>query len=699
MKRRKNSRGHRPPLIRLVGLEAAVAVSGVAGSLTAVAAPGDLDPSYGDVGRYTSTTPTGAALWSVDVQPDDAVVFAGGVDYCYYDHCEVEDFTSRLLPAGTPDASFAAATLEDTVVYDTLLQGDGKVVAVGKARQPGGSFKLQAFRLRPDGSLDPEFGIGGVALISDGTSMLESGHSVIVDAAGRIVIAGSRGSSLLVARMLPNGVLDPSFGTGGVFVPAVPAIFYGDTLVRLASAGDAGYRVLANVRHGPDGVICAVLAVTQAGATDASFGVNGVATVPDPGDGRVTCSSIAVQADGRVLLGGTRAGRDGYVGRMLANGSMDGAFSAPAAVGELASVSAIALGSGGSLFVAGGNGSGLSGAVVVRLLADGTLDTLFGRAGSTQIDLPASRPSFPVIADMKVLDNDRLVVAGNGYGQSYYNPLKFVARLLGNGAAGGPGVLSLKSTHGIATEGGQATVAVSRIGGSAGAVAVTYRARDMDAAPSARSGLDYTASTDRLTWADGDNSDREFTIPIAADAVAEQPEFFEVLLESPEGGAGLGAYGTDVEVAGDGYPAGQFSFASGFAQTREGTQSSFTVQRDFYATGAVSVTVRVVGGTAEAGRDFGSPANPSAWQDVVLSWPDGDASPRLVVIPTSLDKRDENAETVILEIASPTGGAALGVNKQATLTIANTPAPDGGGGSFGWLGAFLLGLWGACRRR
>ncbi len=695
MQRRKTKA--KSPLIRLVGLEAAVAAAGVAGSLAAVAAPGDLDPSFGDVGRYTSTTPMGAALWSVDLQPDDAVVLAGGFGYCDY-YCDIQDFTSRLLPAGTPDASFAAATLKDTVVYDTLLQGDGKVVAVGRALQPDGNFQLQVFRLRPDGSLDPEFGIGGLVLIG-ATSMMVSGHSVIVDGEGRIVIAGSRGSSLLVARLLSNGVLDASFGTGGVFIPPAPGIDYGDPLVRIALAGDGGYRVLANARTGTASATCTVLAVTQAGVTDAAFGTNGLATVPETGGGRVTCSSFAVQPDGRVLLGGTRAGTAGYVGRMLSGGSMDGSYTASAATSRLASVSAIAQGSGGSLFVAGGEGSGLSGAVVVRLLADGTLDTLFGRAGATQIDLPANRASFPVIVDMKVVHDDMLVVAGNGYGQSYYNPLKFVARLLGNGAAGGPGVLGLKAARVVAPEGSPATVAVQRVGGSVGAVAVTYQTRDLDSDPPAMAGLDYTTSAGRLTWADGDTSDREIAIPIAADAVAELPEFFEVVLESPEGGAGLGAYGMDVEVAGDGFPAGQFSFATSFTETSEGAQASIIVQRDFYAIGAVSVTVRVAGGTAVPGKDFASPGSDSAWQDVVLSWPDGDTSARLVAFPTHPDKRDEKTETVIFELASPTGGAVLGANKQATVVISNMAKPGGGGGSFGWLGAILLGLWGAWRRR
>ena len=52
MKRRRKRR-QKSPLIRLVGLEAAAAAAGIAGS-PAMAAPGDLDPAFGDVGRQSS---------------------------------------------------------------------------------------------------------------------------------------------------------------------------------------------------------------------------------------------------------------------------------------------------------------------------------------------------------------------------------------------------------------------------------------------------------------------------------------------------------------------------------------------------------------------------------------------------------------------------------------------------------------------
>jgi uncharacterized delta-60 repeat protein len=639
------------------------------------------------------------------------VLFGGGGEYDYYGSYE-DYFVGRLLPNGTPDASFAAATLQNTAVYDTTLQPDGKVIGVGSAKQPDGRKKLLVFRLRSDGALDPDFGLGGLVVISDGSASREAGYSVVVDPDGRIVVAGQRDDSLLVARLTANGALDSGFGAGGIYL-GPEAI---GSSVRIARAAAGAYRVIASLAGGM-GWHCSVVGLTAAGVPDAAFGNAGLVTPQAPGGGSLGCSSLAVQPDGGIVLGGAVDHADGYVGRLLSNGAIDAGFDADVVPGRFKSVTAVAVGATGSIFVTGTDRAGFSGALVVRLLADGSLDTLFGQAGATSVDVKSRRASFSSINEMKVVDNDGLVVGGNTY--SYWSSGgAFVARLLGNAGGSSPGVVSLKRQRVIATEqDGRAVLSVHRTGGSDGAVAVTYSTHafpwtDANGASyspgdNATAGTDYVASTGRLTWADGDVGEREIVVPIASDAIAERPEWFEVVLESPEGGAGLGVFGAEVEIAGASYPVGDLTIEALSSAVSEGAQAGFYVWRNYYGQGAISVTVRVAaGGSATPGQDF-SNLGSNDWQDIVLTWADGETGPKYLPVLIANDGIVEEGESFTLELVSPTGGVALGNATQATVQIKVPPPPPsptvasggGGGGGFGWLGAVLFGLWGACRRR
>ena len=127
-------------------------------------------------------------------------------------------------------------------MYDTALQSDGKVVGVGRAQRPDGAFKAQVFRLLPNGSLDASFGLGGLVLVGDASSVTETGRSVLVEPDGRIVVAGARNGRLLVVRLLANGALDPAFGAGGVSVGSA----WSDK-ARVMRAPGGGYRVMASL--------------------------------------------------------------------------------------------------------------------------------------------------------------------------------------------------------------------------------------------------------------------------------------------------------------------------------------------------------------------------------------------------------------------------------------------------------------------
>jgi uncharacterized delta-60 repeat protein len=704
------------PLVRLVGLGprpraaraasrtpgsavlaasvAAVTVGGVALD-EAWSAPGDLDPTFADVGRK-SDFGYSSALQSLDVRNDESILFAGGADYdtyyCYYyGTCELVDTFGMLSALGVPEPAFVPPDLDDTVIYDAALQSDGRMVATGRARQPDGRQKPVVLRLMPDGALDPGFGAGGQVVISDGTDSFESGNSILVQGDGRIVVAGSSNSRVMAARLLANGTLDETFGTGGVF--RSNAALTTATPVRIGTVAGGGYRLTA---YGATSASCSILALTSNGAVDGGFGGGGVQPAPATEGDTIACNSLVVLPDGRLLLAGTRNFEEPYLARALPDGSIDATFVGEAALSSLRDVSALTVSqTTGRIFVAGQDPTGLSGATVVRLLADGTIDALFGQAGVSVVD-PELTYAWPAtVRDMQVRADDSLVVAGDVL------RTPFVARLVGDSGPGGPGVLGMTEYMVVGAEAaGEARVTVRRTGGSTGAVTVSYVTRARDGFPGSTPGQDYTAVTGTLSWADGDRSDREIVVPILANSLAEDFEYFEVALEDPEGGAGLGALASTVQIPADEYPAGRFRLHQLLPRVQEGASTTLHVTRENYSTGAVSVTVRVAGGTAQPGQDF----NPG-WTDVTLNWADGEQTTKTIALEFVEDGTRESAETVIFELVAPTGGAVLSESVQTTVSIEDarrSGSRDGGGGGLGPLGAMLLGMLATlrrCRRR
>jgi hypothetical protein len=432
-----------------------------------------------------------------------------------------------------------------------------------------------------------------------------------------------------------------------------------------------------------------VFGLTEAGARDGTFGTDGRA--PVPGGPYQTCSDFAVAADGAIVLGG----RGGFLARLLPSGAPDPAFATDVLPDRLTAVSAIRFGSGGRIFVAGNEPGGLGAATVVRLLADGTLDTLFGTGGTTQFVMKSYTPLPLELKDMKVIAGNALVLGG---GTAFYGTGGFVVRLLGDDAGSGPGIVTVGDSSTFVTEAdGQATVRVRRIGGTAGTVTVNY-ATQSPGGYDAVAGQDYTPVTGSLSWNDGESDDREITVPILADAAAEGQEMFQMVLESVEGGAGFGAKAGDIFIAGASYPNGSVSFEA-VGMVTEGASAQVYVGRNDYCVGAVSVTVHLAGGTAEPGVDFNA-QNGIGWSDVTLTWADGQCGTQSIYITTLADKTKEQDETMRLELVSPTGGAQLGVPAQTSVTIRDPiPLNRGGGGALGSLGAALLGLLATLRGR
>ena len=675
-------------------------------------APGDLDPTFGDMGRVDVGLGHIGPAFSVQALAGDKSLIAGGDiegfhihDGCEYSNCHADGFISQISPAGSLDLSMdtTVGKLGTIEVLDFALQTDGKVVAVGRTFNKTGSL-LTVFRLVPAGSLDPDFAHQGV--VQYGSDSIA--RSVMLDPSGAIVVGGSSSGKLIVLRLLANGSFDGSFGSSGVYIgPPISenpgSVPPSDRLhMHILRTASGEYRVNAdNLPTDPNQPsYCGVLALTADGTLNTAFGASGIAAPSSAAS--INCPSMASQSDGALLLAG-QEGDHAFVGRLLASGAPDPSFAASAVQANMTVVTAMAVDAADSILVAGLPKPGVSGALIMRLRASGLLDALFGDGGSTWIDLLSSTATGPAINDMSVLADGQVFAAGGELSTQGFGVQPLLIRLVGTAGTAGPGVIGvMQSPVVVKSQDQSAVVTVRRMGGATGSVSVTYGTADYTGAdaPPATSGTDYTPVTGQLTWADGDRSDRQITVPILTAGRVEEPKRFAVTLSNATGGAKFGTQQGAVEVATDGDRAGELGFAQPAitADAADGTVQ-IDVVRNYNSTGAISVTLTPVPGTATS-ADFS--ATP-----VTLSWADGAGGAQTAVIPIVKGNFSAGSpRSFTVDLSNPTNGAVLGPQAHELVTInASPPAPaqsaqpHGGGGAFDWLALLCLGWVRWLRRR
>ena len=206
---------------------------------------------------------------------------------------------------------------------------------------------------------------------------------------------------------------------------------------------------------------------------------------------------------------------------------------------------------------------------------------------------------------------------------------------------------------------GSMSLTVHRVGGS-GAIGVSYRTGLGTATP----GNDYAMTTGTLSWADGDFSDRTITVPILNDDLPEPTESLFVLLANPTGGATLGEkYFTGINIL-DNDPPQLFAFSSPtYSVTESGKLATITVTRTGGSAGTMSVDFATAAGTALAGKNRDYLATSGT-----LTFAPGEMS-KTMPITIIDDNVFEGDESLTVTLANPRGGAILGSNAAATLTI------------------------------
>lgn len=217
------------------------------------------------------------------------------------------------------------------------LQADGKMVMTGASMSLGGPVSLGVSRLNPDGSFDNSFGTSGISLIDVGGMTYQGGFEpeIVIQPDGKIVICGfGQGGAggdddMMVCRLLPNGSLDPAFGTGGMFY--ADFVGGGQPDVAYAITTDAAGNIYAcgSTRTGstPFTNDVAIIKLTPSGVLDPSFSGDGKQLLDISGSWDFGYG-IALRSDGKIIVTGySGLPADIFAIRLLPNGDYDLAFS------------------------------------------------------------------------------------------------------------------------------------------------------------------------------------------------------------------------------------------------------------------------------------------------------------------------------------------------------------------------------------
>ncbi len=351
-------------------------------SITINAQPGTLDQSFGNNG--TVITDGFATCYSAALQSGQRIVLGGSGGAGF--------LLARYLRDGQLDSSFGinGKVDADLGMYDEIssiaIQNDDKIVAAGyeytdffydEFGDAHYNMNFALARFLPNGIIDSSFGTNGKVITDFG--QYEWGYSVLIQPDGKIVMGGTIAppppyepiENFLVVRYLPDGNIDQSFGDQGKVITDV----YSKDILRTLELQKDGKIVAAGSTNKVGTSNSGKFALTRYlpdGSLDVSFG-NGGIVIDDFGKNDEEIRDLAIQPDDKIVATG------------FANANL-GFFNMTMAL---------------SIFN-----------------ADGSLDTLFGTSGKVTIKFTEG---ISRAESVTLQPNGKIVVAGEVFISDYQN--------------------------------------------------------------------------------------------------------------------------------------------------------------------------------------------------------------------------------------------------------------------------------------
>ena len=382
--------------------------------------PGTLDLSYGDNGyKLVDFGGTSNFCNGADIQ-DDQMLVLGGTSFN-----DTRDISfARLTSEGTLDVGFGSNGIITYVfggsneeLNNLLVQPDGFILGVGYTCNSDNCSMILT-RLTPIGLMDPTFSSDGMVVVDFGPAYESFGYDICLQDDGKILAVGSvrdlnYDNHCALCRLNPDGSMDNSFGTNGIVIMNFQSYdnYTNNVLIQ-------GEKILVGgVSYHEGDYYLNIARFGSTGLLDATFGNNGVVTA------ELTMESVVISARGemcldaedRILYGCYYTGDiiTGFaVYRFLADGEADLSFgdlgAAITVLEDNASISAITTQYDGKILA---GGSVPNGYALARYLPDGDPDPSFGTNGNGIV----YNYDLDRIYALDMQEDGLIMAAGNAY--------------------------------------------------------------------------------------------------------------------------------------------------------------------------------------------------------------------------------------------------------------------------------------------
>jgi uncharacterized delta-60 repeat protein len=332
------------------------------------------------------------AVVTVAVQTDQKIVLGGSFTSF---NSATSNRIARINTDGTFDTSFSFNAQLNEGVNAVALQADQKIVAVGRFTNQSGTVSNRIARFNADGTRDTAFTTAlGVAGLNN------EAYAVAIQADQRIVVGGdftnqSGTTSNRIGRLLTTGARDTTFTTniGTGFNGRVSAI---------AVQADAKIVVAGNFTTHNAVVSNRIGRLETTGLRDTAF----TTAIGTGFNGAIL--ALAVQSDGKILVGGDftthNAVTSNRIARLNTDGTRDTTFTTNIGTGFNGIVDAIAVQADGKIVVGGDftTHNSVTSNRIARLNSDGTRDTAFttaiGAGASSTVNAIAIQSNGQIVA-------------------------------------------------------------------------------------------------------------------------------------------------------------------------------------------------------------------------------------------------------------------------------------------------------------